>query len=336
MPVTPRGSGYQATVHHQGQRYRKLCRSRSEAEAWELSAKAALLRGEPVPDQDNKAGGSPAPGNLNQLLELTRKRYWAGRPGEKTAVVNATKCVEALGEHLTPAAVTEQRIDEMVFKFETEGVSDSTINRRLSALSKMLTFASERGYIARKPKIERKKEAQHRIRYLSADEEAELLAFFEYIGQETMRDLCIVGIDTGMRIGEILRIEGRDIDHGMVSIWRTKNSKSRSVPLTSRAENVIQRRSETLSGGKLFEGVTNSIVNHYWNQARRHLALTRDPQFVPHAMRHTFCSRLVQRGVDIVSVSKLAGHSSIVVTMRYAHLAPDNLVNAIKKLEDAA
>lgn len=334
MPVTARGNSYQATIHHQGKRYRKLFRSRSEAEAWELEAKAAILRGEPILEQDSKTKGTPE--TLKQLLELTRKRFWAGRPGERPAVLNATKCIEILGENLTPAAVTEQRIDEMVFKFEAEGLSDSTINRRLSALSKMMTFASDRGYIARKPKIERKKEPQHRIRYITPEEEAELLAYFDHIGQPDMKDFVTVGIDTGMRLSEILRIEGRDVDNGMVSIWRTKNSKSRSIPLTTRCLKLLAARKSSNTAGQLFEGMTAPKVHHYWNLARRHLGLARDPQFVPHVMRHTFCSRLVQRGVDIVSVSKLAGHSSIVVTMRYAHLAPDNLANAIKKLEIVA
>lgn len=333
MPVTKRGSSYQATVHHQGQRYRKTCSTYSEAEAWELSAKAALLRGEPIPDQQRRLDGAPC--NLEELLELTRKRYWAGHSGERTAVVNATKCIEALGKQLTPEAVNEQRIDEMVFKFEAEGTSGSTINRRLSALSKMLTFAFERGYISRKPKIERKKEPQHRIRYLTPDEEAEMLAYFEHIGQPDLKDFIIVGIDTGMRVGEILRIEARDIDNGMVSLWRTKNGKSRSIPLTTRALEVLERRSSSNTAGQLFEGFTHSKITHYWQLAKRHLGLSTDNQFVPHALRHTFCSRLVQRGVDIVSVSKLAGHSSITVTMRYAHLAPDNLSNAIKALEVA-
>ena len=55
----------------------------------------------------------------------------------------------------------------------------------------------------------------------------------------------------------------------------------------------------------------------------------------PHTMRHTFCSRLVQRGVDLGSVRQLAGHSSITVTMRYTHLSDRSLETAISALEPA-
>ena len=59
-----------------------------------------------------------------------------------------------------------------------------------------------------------------------------------------------------------------------------------------------------------------------------------DHEAVFHTCRHTFVSRLVQKGVPIVSVKTLAGHRAIQTTMRYAHLAPSNLVDAVKALED--
>ena len=52
-----------------------------------------------------------------------------------------------------------------------------------------------------------------------------------------------------------------------------------------------------------------------------------------HDLRHTFASRLVSRGVPIFDVSKLLGHQSITMTMRYAHLAPIAFENAIEQLE---
>jgi len=50
-----------------------------------------------------------------------------------------------------------------------------------------------------------------------------------------------------------------------------------------------------------------------------------------HALRHTFISRLVMNGVDLRTVQELAGHKSIAMTMRSAHLAPSHLDAAIEK-----
>jgi site-specific recombinase XerD len=52
-----------------------------------------------------------------------------------------------------------------------------------------------------------------------------------------------------------------------------------------------------------------------------------------HDCRHTFCSRLVMRGVDLLTVSKLARHKSVAVTQRYAHLSPEHLANAVDVLD---
>ncbi|NMM78318.1 hypothetical protein B2J88_35350 [Rhodococcus sp. SRB_17] len=62
---------------------------------------------------------------------------------------------------------------------------------------------------------------------------------------------------------------------------------------------------------------------------REFLGYGEDEQFVFHVLRHTFVSRLVQRGVSLKVCSELAGHRTIITTMRYAKLAPRNLTDAI-------
>jgi len=54
---------------------------------------------------------------------------------------------------------------------------------------------------------------------------------------------------------------------------------------------------------------------------------------VPHTLCHTYASWLVQNGVDLYTVQKLMGHSTIAMTEKYAHLAPDNLKAAVRVLE---
>jgi site-specific recombinase XerD len=71
-----------------------------------------------------------------------------------------------------------------------------------------------------------------------------------------------------------------------------------------------------------------------WDRAKVTLGLSDDAQLVPHALRHTTASRLVQRGVTLKVVQEWLGHKTITVTMRYAHLAPANLLAAVKVLEE--
>ncbi len=60
------------------------------------------------------------------------------------------------------------------------------------------------------------------------------------------------------------------------------------------------------------------------------------PHFTWHCLRHTFISRLVMKGVDLRTVQELAGHKTIAMTVRYAHLAPEHNQAAIEKLDPVA
>jgi site-specific recombinase XerD len=52
-----------------------------------------------------------------------------------------------------------------------------------------------------------------------------------------------------------------------------------------------------------------------------------------HDLRHTFASRLAMRGVDLRAIAELMGHKTIQMTMRYAHLAPGYLADAVRTLD---
>ena len=52
-----------------------------------------------------------------------------------------------------------------------------------------------------------------------------------------------------------------------------------------------------------------------------------------HALRHTFASHLAMRGITMIALQQLLGHSSISTTMIYAHLSPSSLNDSIKLLE---
>ncbi|WP_231367688.1 MULTISPECIES: site-specific integrase [unclassified Thioalkalivibrio] len=333
MPVQPRGRSYEASVSHKGERYRRMFPSRTQAEMWEAESKAALLRGE-LPDlaTDEAPEEKGKPRTLKELFDATYRSSWAGIAAEKSIVTGAKQILEYFGPNTRFTEIREEQIDGLVFMWEARGLANGTINKRLSILSMMLRHAHDRQWVSRVPKMPRKKTVKGRIRYFTEQEEQHLIEYFKMIDQPDLADLVVIGVDTGMRMGEILRAEYRDVHDGILSIWKTKNGEPRSVPLTSRARAVIARRQKD-GHQRIFHGWSYAQIRHYWDRARSHMGMAHDPQFVMHVMRHTFCSRLIQKGVSIVIVKELAGHSTVVVTMRYAHLAPANLVSAIRALE---
>jgi len=334
MPIAKRGSKYLATVHHKGERYRRSFEQYADAETWEMQTRLDIRNGRPV-DMGETRSGVYQGVTLQRLREETLAHHWTSHKDTRGPALNTRLVCDMLGWDLPVTQVTSRRIEDMILKMVQKGNSDSTINRKMSALSTMLKYAKKHQYIPDVPDIPRRREPENRIRWFTDREEEEILAFFRFTGNEDMEDLVKVGLDTGARRGELLKMQPRDIQNGKLHIWESKGGKPRSIPLTYRAAEVLNKR---IAGtdkitDRIFGEISGDALRYYWDRAREHMGLMSDPQFVPHVMRHTFCSRLAMKGVPLPAIKELAGHSSIVTTQRYVHMAPDNLADAIRMLE---
>ena len=265
-----------------------------------------------------------------ELQRLALNRLWKGTKSEMTSTINLESVVSFFGPtSIVPHELSVRSVDEFVHSLEAKGNSNATINRKLNALSRVLKFALEREYVIKLPKIERKKERNGRIRWLTKEEEQSLVNHFISSGRKDVATLCLFLLDTGARVGEALKVQWKDIQNNMVTFWDTKNNTSRSIPLTSRLSTLLQNK-ET-SGP--FLNINYNELHYLWGKAKEALGLSNDEEFVPHCLRHTCASRLVQSGVPILTAKEFLGHKSVNITMRYAHLAPQNLKEAIKALE---
>ena len=266
---------------------------------------------------------------LEKLATLTAERVWRGKRSEQSATRSAAFVVERLGAGLDVQKLTTARIAKLIAQFQEEGVANATISRRLSALSRMLTFAFEQKLISAVPAFPRVKEdAPRDSRFLTDQEEALLLRTFGALGREDMADLCICMADSGLQVGEALALTWRDVADGALNI---RGSAPRTVPLTTRARAAIERRRS--SAGGPFASFTHSGVTFAWNQAREKLGLAEDEGFVPRCLRHTFVVRLFEAGADPVTIKELAGHKALTYTLRYAKLLEPRPGRAIQRLE---
>ena len=97
----------------------------------------------------------------------------------------------------------------------------------------------------------------------------------------------------------------------------------RDRTLTRRAKSILVRR-----GNTPFINISDEYMRSAWNYGKIKLGLELDNQFTFHCTRHTCASRLVQAGIAIQVVQAWLGHKTIKMTLRYAHLAPHNFVEA--------
>lgn len=199
----------------------------------------------------------------------------------------------------------------------------------------MLSMAKQRnGGVLTRPHIPKQREAGGRIRFLSTAEEAQLLDPCRAWSKTDHADTITVLIDTGLRSSELWNLQAQDVDRttGHLRIWTNKADHPRSVPMTGRVKAIMARRLPRVPSDKVFP-YNNSWMDGMWNRIRHSMKLSADRQFVVYALRHTCASRLIQKGVSLSVIGTWLGHKSLMVTMRYAHLSPTNLTDAVKVLE---
>ncbi len=334
--IRQRGDSYVADVSVGGKRRTGSAPTLEEAILLRQEL-LADLRGEPVsPARRRPQAVWTIRKALGVTLQSAPPLGWSGTDWGQTARHHVEEFAIWAGRDRPLDTVDAWVLREWAETLEGRGLADGTINRYLAALSKVMSVAEEMGGLAARPKFPRRKTAQGRVRFLSKDEEQQALVLLQQWGKEAEADLFVVLIDTGLRVGEALRLEIKDIDHKrkVLTVWETKNGHPRTVPMTSRVSEALQRRA---GGGPLVQrpfAFSRHSFSATWSRLRAQMGLSGDPQFVPHALRHTCASRLVQKGVALRVVQEWLGHKTITITMRYAHLAPENLMAAAKVLEE--
>ena len=269
---------------------------------------------------------------LRSLLDRYGDILW--EPGSHK--YNVTSFIGELDEILLGAefsAFTDAMMDTLVAGLRQRGNSNATINRKMAALSKLLRKAYKMGDIRSLPEFKRLKEKAGRVRFLEPAEEARLFAAISEKSDLYGR-FCVFLIDTGARLGEGIGLRWQDIQGERVTFWLTKSGKSRSVPLTERASAAIQACEKRKRGQ--FANIVQAQFRAAWNEAKQEVGLGTEPDVVPHILRHTCASRLVQGGIDIRRVQTWLGHQTLQMTMRYAHLASGDLDICVPVLERAA
>lgn len=219
-------------------------------------------------------------------------------------------------------------------RIKSRGLSPATRNRFKAALSFIFTLALENGKVTSNPArlVRMEKENNERVRFLSEQEESRLRAQVREASPERVAELDLA-LHTGLRRGEQYSLRWRDVDllNRTLTVRRGKGNKKRHVRLNANALAALAAlRLRDDGSGYVCPGALSK--DGYWASRfwfKRALAAASVDDFTWHDLRHTFASRLVQRGVDIVRVKELMGHATISMTMRYAHLAPVHLQNAV-------
>lgn len=252
--------------------------------------------------------------------------------------------------------IGEQRLDRLGYNMLEEWIAKmrdadqavATIKTKVSCLMTALKLVQPKGWIKALPLVPPIGEPDNRkLVWLDEAAEAKLLkacgCFRRPILEDTMKDVIVFLIDTGARVGELLKVRKDSLsDRGNVSyveFLERKAGDDLRIPMTSRARDALTRLLNSDFWQKRIRGTRDSAKRltsaQNWLTQRFEDIRTeaKMPDVTAHTLRHTCASRLVQKGVSIYKVQKFLGHKDIRMTERYSHLAPSDLDDVARALE---
>ncbi|TXG35700.1 tyrosine-type recombinase/integrase [Seonamhaeicola maritimus] len=240
--------------------------------------------------------------------------------------------------------VNYSQIRSWIVLMVEDGLSNRSINRKISALNTYYKFLSKIGDIENNPLSNHKALKTNRKVQVPFSETEIINVLDKIIDEddfESIRNKLIIELfySTGIRRIELvnLKLSSVDIENSTLKVLGKRN-KERLVPLLSSVQEtmrkylIIRKRIErimdvnslflTKKGSKIYETLVYRIINNYFSKASSKVKRS------PHILRHSFATHLLNQGADINAVKELLGHSSLAATQIYTH----NSIAELKKV----
>jgi len=234
--------------------------------------------------------------------------------------------------------ISPQHIELYKKSRQSDGLMASSINRELSVLKRLFNVAITWKMAEHNPvcQVRYLKQPEPRERILTNDEEQRLLEACS----DHLKPIIITALQTGMRKNEIanLRWDQLDLMNREIEVIKTKSRKKRILPISEALFQVFQTLRSTNRNGEYVFQYTDPRTGQ-----ERHLKFFRRAfvnacrragieGFTFHDCRHTFATRLVRAGVDLITIKELLGHHSVKTTERYTHSNRDQKRRAVEIL----
>lgn len=330
MAIYKRGKTFYMDFTIQGQRVNKSTKQKTKTLALQVERKEKEKLEEQLlqrPLQDRMT--------LQEAVDGVWDEKWSkGRTGDQS-YRSMEIIIEAMGNPYLQD-VNSQWVRKLKSWLSKQKLTVATQNRYLAHLKTVLRYASrdEWEVIDKTPKISLGRETAKRRRVVTNEELDTMtnllrnapvthgkLPYFSL-----MADFIEVLVGTGMRLSEGLSLEPKNLaTEGQIELFpeQTKSSMPRTIPMTPKVQTTLSKLSKYP-----FQDLDMWKCQRCWKWIRKQMGI-KDHDFCIHALRHSFASNLVNRGVDFYTVQKLLGHSSPSTTQRYAHMAVDTLVGAV-------
>ncbi|MBL1267616.1 MAG: tyrosine-type recombinase/integrase [Halomonas sp.] len=302
-----------------GKRVRKTLPTQAEAKRFEAQLLTKAAQGEDY---------TPKKKDRRRLLELVQLWYDMHGATLKDGQSRLAKLHQLAGLMENPYAYTIRPASAAKFRqFRLEqGLSPNTVNHDIAYLRAVFNVLIQLGEWKGDNPFAAIKAIRLPERELSYLTHEQIKRLFEELKQSRNKHVTLIAtlcLSTGARWSEAQYLRSELVRDGRVTYVDTKNGRSRSVPLSDHLYQRLKAHGPQI--GRLFprdayQAFTNAINN-------AGIALPKGQR--THVLRHTFASHFIMNGGNLLTLQKILGHQSIQMTMRYAHVAPDHLTEAV-------
>lgn len=301
-----------------GKRYRKTVKTKGEALRFEATCRTKCIE---------SRDWSPKPKDRRKLSELI-DRYHHLHGHTLTDGARVRLILLALARELSdPVAVslTANLYCEVRHSQLSAGVHQKTVNNRLGYLKAVYNQLRRLGdidYVNPLDFVRPLRLQERPLSFLTSDQIAELLEALDVRqGVPGIGLVARVCLSTGARWGEAQGLTPDRVRNGSVTFANTKSKRTRTIPVAPSLETSLL---EHFKRHGLF---SNCMLT--FSRALATTSIKLPAGQATHVLRHTFASHFVINGGNILTLQKILGHSSLAMTMRYAHLSPDHLQDAL-------
>jgi integrase len=234
--------------------------------------------------------------------------------------------------------ITTAHVERLKGNLLSKGLAGKTVNNCLAVLNKCLHDACDWDLIQKTPRIRLLKVSPQSMDYLT---EVEMTRLLSDNVEPQWRLMALCALRTGMRVGELCALNWTNVDFERQQIavchsvskgrlCSPKSNKTRYIPMADdlyAALSQARRKTGTVfpptEGGYLTHSMTRKALVRMCKRTGLRIIGW-------HALRHSFASCLVSRGISLYVVQQLLGHSNVTTTMRYSHLAPSTMRDAVR------
>ena len=264
-----------------------------------------------------------------ELVQMDAKLIWDGTEAHRARSITKAERFASFSDYETRGIgdFKPSHIHYFFDSLEEQGLSNNTINHYGAMLVKVFSHAVCEELISHVPKFKYRKVKGNKRPLYFTNSQIELMSRY-FRKSADFRDLefyLIIGIQTGMRIGEIRSINENTLirdETGGYSVYLadTKNGDSRTVPINDEALGAIRKLGTDVS-----KNWNSKLFYRGWKHMRR-AVLNDDSRYTFHTTRHTCATTLANSGAyntDIIG--KFLGHRDLNTTRKYIKTAPETL-----------